>query len=123
MRVSPDGAHLLVSSRVVGGEGVVSALRLAPDGAIVSPAAPEGWIGAAPSLGATPRDFALLPCGGGGGGGGGDVCYAAIVANQDSDTLVVVPSRQLCEARGVASPPADLAAGVPTPVCVCFAPG
>lgn len=126
--VAPDGSHLVVSSRIVGAPGALSAIPLTPSGLFVD--AHDRPIRVTRTLGETPRDFAMLPAlpsasptkrqRRGNDNGGGAATSAepqagmlALVANQDDDKIVV-----LCEG----GPPTELTTKVPTPVCVCIVP-
>ena len=109
LRVTDDGGHLVVSSRLVGAPGSLSAIALEPSGAF----AVDVPVAITSTLGRTPRDFVLLPP-------TKDANQPieqtlALVANQDSDDFAI-----LCAGR----PPAQLFSTpkVPTPVCLCFAP-
>jgi 6-phosphogluconolactonase (cycloisomerase 2 family) len=101
IRVSPSGSQLVVSSRLVGAPGALSALDLDASGRLT-----DGSTRIASTLGRTPRDFALLPT------SRGDTL--ALAANQDSDSIVA-----LCPGH---TEPVELTTLVPTPVCLCFAP-
>jgi len=106
VRVSPAGDYLFVSNRIAKGPGVISSLKLLPDGRIVPPS--EGSLGVSSTHGCTPRDFVLLPT-----AEPSSDRYVALIANQDSNNLVVLSS---------AAPPFDLGAEVPTPVSICVVP-
>ena len=95
IRILPDGSHVLVSSRIVGGPGALSAIPLTAEGHF----APSP-VRITSTLGTTPRDFIVLSK------------ETALVANQDDDTIVVLSHGQ--QAR-------LLTEDVPTPVCLCVA--
>jgi len=107
IRVTASGSHVILSSRVAGADGVLSALLLDKRGRLVasSDARPAGL---ASSLGRSPRDFVLVPLPGAPSG------QVALVANQDSGTIVALPLAGGGQARCVAD--------VPTPVCLCLTP-
>ena len=106
-RVAPGGSHVVVSCRVVGGIGAVSAIRLVAETGELD----AGGVGLTSSLGRTPRDFAFLR----------DVTQAkpgharggalALVANQDTDEIALLAEGQA---------PRLLTKGIPTPVCLCM---
>ena len=119
VRVSPDASHVLISNRLVGGPGALSALPLAVDGTFLTDAASErGAARITGILGRTPRDFVVL----------GELTTAgrkrrrassaphagmlALVASQDDDTLTL-----LCEGQRAVR----LGAPVPSPVCMVLA--
>ena len=93
IRILPDGSHVLVSSRIVGGPGALSAIPLTAEGHF----APSP-VRITSTLGTTPRDFIVLSK------------ETALVANQDDDKIVVLSHGQ--QAR-------LLTEDVPTPVCLC----
>ena len=109
-RVTPSGSHLVVSNRIVGAPGALSAVPLLPSGeweADVKPAITS-------TLGRTPRDFALLGPPSASAGKrkrkAGDEGVVALAANQDTDEIAL-----LCEG----AEPKVLTKAVPTPVCLC----
>ena len=105
--MAPGGSHVVVSCRVVGGIGAVSAIRLVAETGELD----AGGVGLTSSLGRTPRDFAFLR----------DVTQAkpgharrgvlALVANQDTDEIALLAEGQA---------PRLLTKGIPTPVCLCM---
>lgn len=118
VRVTPDGTHLLVSSRLVGAPGALTAIPLGADGAL-----DVSKTRVTRTLGRTPRDFALLPPPPPTEGGertakrhkaaeAAEAPLALLVANQDDDTLVALAAGQ----EGV------VVGEAPTPVCLCVAP-
>ena len=102
IRITPDGSHVLVSSRIVDGEGAISALSLQKNGDLNQqiPAKIRGMIGK------TPRDFVLA-------GGGEQIDPAVISAAQDTDEIVVLREGE---------EPVLLTKNAPTPVCLCVVP-
>ena len=125
--VAPDASHVLVSSRIVGKPGVLSAVPLTASGMFVDDV--DRPVRITSTLGRCPRDFTMLPAlessavsrkrarrvdsGLADADSLPQAATLAIVANQDDDKIVVV-----CEG-GLAQP---LTEEVPTPVCLCWAP-
>ena len=101
IRITPDASHLLVSSRIVNGEGTISALPLLENGDL-NPQVSARIRGV---LGRTPRDFVLV--------GGPTTAPTIIAASQDTDEIVVL--REGKEA-------VILTKDAPTPVCLCVVP-
>ena len=103
IRVTPDGSHVLVSSRIVNGEGAISALSLQKNGDLNSqiPAKIRGVIGK------TPRDFIIVD------GREETEPTVIIAAAQDTDEIAV-----LREGKN----PVLLTKNAPTPVCLCVIP-
>jgi len=97
IRITPDGSHVLVSSRIVNEEGAISALSLQKNGDLNThvPAKIRGVIGT------TPRDFVVVDR--------GEQEYTVIAAAQDTDEIVVLE-----EGEAVL-----LTKNAPTPVCLC----
>ena len=102
IRITPDGSHVLVSSRIVDGEGAISALSLQKNGDLSQqiPAKIRGVIGK------TPRDFVLT-------GREKQIDPAVISAAQDTDEIVVLREGE---------EPVLLTKNAPTPVCLCVVP-
>jgi len=109
IRVSPTGSHVFVSSRVVNGDGAISAISLDEKGRLIPPSACAP-VCVASSCGLIPRDFCLTTQ----VGEGGARSLVALVANQDSGTIFAVPVAGGRKARKVAE--------IPTPVCLSLAP-
>jgi len=97
IRMTPDASHVLVSSRIVNGEGTISALPLLENGDL-NPQVPARIRGV---LGRTPRDFVVvgLP--------------AVVAACQDTDEIVVLQEGEEAVL---------LTKDAPTPVCLCVVP-
>ena len=102
IRITPDGSQVLVSSRIVDGEGAISALSLQNNGNLNQqmPAKIRGVIGK------TPRDFVFAD-------GGEQMESAVIAAAQDTDEIVVLRDSE---------EPVLLTKNAPTPVCLCVVP-
>ncbi len=130
--VTPDASHVVVSSRIVGAPGALSAIPLTPSGLFVDDY--DRPIRVTGTLGETPRDFAMLPAlataavgrkrqrRSSEGRGGAAAAAAsvephagmlALVANQNDDKIVAI-----CEGGA----PREVTMAVPTPVCVCVVP-
>jgi len=105
IRLSPDASHVVVSSRIVGAEGAISALPLTEDGCFV-PGARTKIRG---TIGRGVRDFVVV----GGGGSGDDAAPVVIAANQDTDEIVVLRDGKEVEI---------LTKDALTPVCLCVVP-
>ena len=111
-RVTPSGSHIIVSNRIVGAPGSLSAIPLLPSGKW------EAGVKASitSTLGHTPRDFALLSAATSAGAGkrkrkaADEAAVLALAANQDTDEIAL-----LCGG----AQPRVLAKAVPTPVCLC----
>ena len=101
IRITPDASHLLVSSRIVNGEGTISALPLLENGDL-NPQASARIRGV---LGRTPRDFVVMD--------GPITASTIIAASQDTDEIVVLRD---CEEAVI------LTKDAPTPVCLCVVP-
>ena len=101
IRITPDASHLLVSSRIVNGEGTISALPLLENGDLN----PQFSAKIRGVLGRTPRDFVVMD--------GPTTAPTIIAASQDTDEIVVL--REGEEA-------VILTKDAPTPVCLCVVP-
>lgn len=111
IRLSPDATRVLVSSRIVGAEGAVSALPLTEDGNL-DPSVPARIRG---TVGKACRDFIVLDGGKtstGRAGGDGDPAVV-IAANQDTDEIVILRDGKEAEI---------MTKDAPTPVCLCVVP-
>mmetsp|Transcript_23733 Transcript_23733/g.58989 ORF Transcript_23733/g.58989 Transcript_23733/m.58989 type:complete len:453 (+) Transcript_23733:51-1409(+) len=111
VRVTPDASHVVVSNRIFGAPGALSAIPLTRAGLFEEQSNAPVMISS--TLGHTPRDFVVLPPVGAGGGGGRAGGFIAMVANQDTDEIVVM---------GEGEAPRVLTKEVPTPVCLCVLP-
>eukprot|EP00928_Gymnodinium_smaydae_P089628 TRINITY_DN7355_c0_g1_i1.p1 TRINITY_DN7355_c0_g1~~TRINITY_DN7355_c0_g1_i1.p1 ORF type:complete len:423 (+),score=62.63 TRINITY_DN7355_c0_g1_i1:85-1353(+) len=98
VRITPCGRWLLLSSRIVDGDGAISCVPLTADGKFAT----DTPIRITSTHGQIPRDFALLPT---------DERLVVLAANQNSDSMFALPE---------AAPHVDLHAGVPTPVTIAF---
>ena len=99
IRATADGSSVLVSSRLVGAEGAVSALPLRGGHLVCGGGGGASIRG---TVGRTPRDFVLL-----------EASSAVLVANQDTDEIVLLRDGE---------DPRVLTKGAPTPVCLCIVP-
>lgn len=102
IRITPDASHVLISSRIVSGEGAISALPLQKNGDL-NPQLPANIRGV---IGKTPRDFILVD-------GGEQIESVVIAAAQDTDEIVVLREGE---------EPVLLTQDAPTPVCLCVVP-
>ena len=107
--VTPNGSHVVVSNRVVGGDGAVS-IPLTADGLFAE--GEQTPVVVTATLGRTPRDFIMLPPAEAAATDGARKLLA-LAANQDTDEIVALYEGETARV---------LTSEVPTPVCLCVLP-
>ena len=109
VRISLSGSHLIVSNRLAGVPGALSAIPLDESGCFGSAIAITG------TLGRTPRDFAFIdPRPAAMRGRKREGAYhdiVALAANQDTDEISLMVE---------GGEPRVLTTAIPTPVCICM---
>lgn len=108
--VTPNGSHVVVSNRVVGGDGALSAIPLTADGLFAE--GEQTPVVVTATLGRTPRDFIMLPPAEAAATDGARKLLA-LAANQDTDEIVALYEGETARV---------LTSEVPTPVCLCVLP-
>lgn len=97
IHISPDGKHLYASNR--GDANNIAHFTIGTNGRLI-------WVGTTPSVGRSPRNFALSPDG-----------KFLLAANQESNNIVVF-RRNVSTGKLT---PAGMEVQVPKPVCLVFA--
>ena len=118
VRLTPDGSHLVVSSRLVKAPGALSSIALLADGTFAPAEAGSHHVQISETIGRTPRDFIILPPADAVASSKRQrterdpaTSVVALVATQDDDQIVA-----LCEGCEAI----ELTTAVPTPVCLCL---